>query len=60
MLESIRIIQAMPRPRLPDGPIRADDAKQAYPSKDEVYYSMEGLIHDFMYTDTGVTPPERG
>ena len=24
---------------------------------DEVYYSMEGLIHDFMYTDTGVAPP---
>jgi NADH-quinone oxidoreductase subunit D len=40
------------------GPIRNDDAKKAYPSKDEVYFSMEGLIHDFMYTDTGVCPPK--
>jgi NADH-quinone oxidoreductase subunit D len=44
--------------RLPEGPIRADNAKQSYPSKDDVYYSMEGLIHDFMYTDTGITPPK--
>ncbi|MEM0998588.1 MAG: NADH dehydrogenase (quinone) subunit D [Bacteroidota bacterium] len=41
-----------------DGPIRADDAKVTYPSKEEVYYSMEGLIHDFMMTDMGVTPPD--
>ncbi len=57
MLESIKIIEQCLE-RLPEGPIRADDAKQAYPSKDEVYYSMEGMIHDFMYTDTGVTPPK--
>ena len=57
MLESLKIIKQC-LDRLPDGPIRADDAKQAYPSKSEVYYSMEGLIHDFMYTDTGVTPPK--
>lgn len=44
--------------KMPKGSIRVDDAKQAYPSKDEVYYSMEGLIHDFMMTDTGVCPPE--
>lgn len=44
--------------QMPKGPIRADNAKQAYPSKDEVYYSMEGLIHDFMMTDTGICPPE--
>lgn len=42
---------------IPKGPIRADDAKVTYPSKEEVYYSMEGLIHDFMMTDMGVTPP---
>ena len=57
MAESIRIIEQcfdkMPR----KGPIRVDDAKKSYPSKDEVYYSMEGLIHDFMMTDTGVCPP---
>lgn len=40
------------------GPIRVDDAKQTYASKDEVYYSMEGMIHDFMMTDTGVAPPK--
>jgi NADH-quinone oxidoreductase subunit D len=41
-----------------EGPIRADDAKEAYPSKEEVYYSMEGMIHDFMYTDVGTVPPK--
>ena len=43
--------------KLPDGPIRADNAKHAYPSKDEVYYSMEGMIHDFMMTDVGAVAP---
>jgi NADH-quinone oxidoreductase subunit D len=43
--------------KVPQGIIRADNAKQSYPSKDEVYYSMEGLIHDFMMTDVGVCPP---
>ncbi len=57
MSESIRIIQQCLE-KLPNGPIRADNAKQAYPSKDEVYYSMEGMIHDFMMTDTGICPPE--
>jgi NADH-quinone oxidoreductase subunit D len=40
------------------GPIRIDNAKAGYASKDEVYYSMEGMIHDFMMTDTGVAPPK--
>ncbi len=57
MKESLRIIRQCLE-RLPDGPIRADDAKRAYPSKDEVYYSMEGMIHDFLYTDEGVAPPK--
>ncbi|HMB93012.1 MAG TPA: NADH dehydrogenase (quinone) subunit D [Rhodothermales bacterium] len=57
MLESIKIIKQCLE-KLPEGPIRVDDAKDAYPSKDEVYYSMEGMIHDFMYTDTGVAPPK--
>ncbi len=52
MEQSVRIIeQALEQ--IPDGPIRADNAKAAYPSKDEVYYSMEGLIHDFMLVDVG-------
>lgn len=57
MLESIKIISQC-LDKLPKGPVRADNAKHSYPSKDEVYYSMEGMIHDFMMTDTGVCPPD--
>lgn len=57
MAESVRIIRQCLE-RLPEGPIRTDDAKLAYPSKEEVYYSMEGMIHDFLYTDVGITPPK--
>lgn len=57
MHESIRIIRQC-LDQMPKGPIRADNAKHSYPSKDEVYYSMEGMIHDFMMTDTGICPPE--
>lgn len=57
MNESIKIIQQC-LDKMPKGPVRTDNAKQAYPSKDEVYYSMEGMIHDFMMTDTGICPPE--
>lgn len=56
MEQSVRIIEQCIA-KLPKGDIRADDAKATYPSKDEIYYSMEGLIHDFMMTDLGVTPP---
>src|SRR5690625_5783205 len=54
---SIQIIHQYLQKR-PSGPIRTDNAKQAYPSKDEVYYSTEGLINDFMMTDIGICPPE--
>ncbi|MEX0646689.1 MAG: NADH dehydrogenase (quinone) subunit D [Balneolaceae bacterium] len=57
MAESVRIIKQCIE-KIPKGPIRADDAKKSYPSKDEVYYSMEGMIHDFMMTDTGICPPD--
>lgn len=57
MKESIKIVRQC-MDRLPEGPIRTDNAKLAYPSKDEVYYSMEGMIHDFLYTDVGVSPPK--
>ncbi|MCZ6705669.1 MAG: NADH dehydrogenase (quinone) subunit D [Bacteroidetes bacterium] len=57
MKEAIIIIRQC-LDRLPEGEIRSDDAKHSYPGKDEVYYSMEGLIHDFMVTDTGVCPPK--
>jgi len=56
MEQSVRILeQALKKVR--PGDIRADDAKATYPSKEEIYYSMEGLIHDFMMTDMGVCPP---
>ncbi len=56
--ESNKIIrQCLDRLETVRGPIRVNNAKAAYPSKDEVYYSMEGMIHDFMYTDTGACPP---
>lgn len=59
MKESVKIVrQCLDKLETLRGPIRADNAKQTYPSKDEVYYSMEALIHDFMYTDTGVCPPK--
>lgn len=57
MKESVKIIKQCLE-RLPGGPIRTNDAKNSYPSKNEVYYSMEGLIHDFMYTDQGICPPK--
>jgi NADH-quinone oxidoreductase subunit D len=57
MKESSKIVRQCLE-RLPEGPIRNDNAKQSYPSKNEVYYSMEGMIHDFLYTDAGVCPPK--
>ncbi len=57
MKESVKIITQCLE-FMPEGPIRADDAKRSYPSKNDVYYSMEGLIHDFMYTDAGICPPK--
>ncbi|MCS7073022.1 MAG: NADH dehydrogenase (quinone) subunit D [Bacteroidia bacterium] len=58
MAQSIRIIEQCLQKMPKKGIIRADNAKQAYPSKNEVYYSMEGMIHDFMMTDVGVLPPK--
>ncbi len=57
MEQSIRIIEQC-LDQMPEGQIRTDNAKVTYPSKEEVYYSMEGMIHDFLMTDTGVTPPK--
>ena len=59
MIESVKIVrQCLERLPSIDTPIRVDNAKQGYASKDEVYYSMEGMIHDFVMTDTGVCPPK--
>lgn len=57
MEQSLRILDQLIA-KLPKGDIRVDNAKHTYASKDEVYYSMEGMIHDFMMTDVGVMPPE--
>jgi NADH-quinone oxidoreductase subunit D len=57
MEQSAKIIQQCLK-KMPKGDIRADNAKQTYISKEEIYYSMEGLIHDFMMVDVGVMPPK--
>ena len=57
MEQSIRILDQLLE-QIPGGDIRVDNAKHTYASKDEVYYSMEGMIHDFMMTDVGVLPPD--
>jgi len=57
MEQSTRMIEQLLND-MPSGDIRVDNAKHTYPSKSEVYYSMEGMIHDFMMTDVGVIPPE--
>jgi len=57
MEQSIRIIEQC-LDQIPKGDIRVDDAKKTFASKEEVYYSMEGMIHDFMMTDVGVCPPK--
>lgn len=56
MRQSARIIEQC-LAKIPQGIVRVDDAKKTYASKQEVYYSMEGMIHDFMMTDVGVLPP---
>lgn len=45
---------------MPEGPINAlADAKVALPAKNEIYFSIEGLIHHFekIMTNRGHTPP---
>ncbi|MCS7162550.1 MAG: NADH dehydrogenase (quinone) subunit D [Bacteroidia bacterium] len=56
MFQSARLIEQCLQ-KLPKGEIRLDNAKYAYPSKHEVYFSMEGMIHDFMMTDVGPLAP---
>ncbi|MCB0835193.1 MAG: NADH-quinone oxidoreductase subunit D [Bacteroidetes bacterium] len=57
MEQSLRILDQL-MDKLPKGDIRVDNAKHTFASKDEIYYSMEGMIHDFMMTDVGVMPPD--
>lgn len=43
--------------KMPEGPIMANDPKNALPSKTEIYTRMEELIHDFMLVNFGLNPP---
>lgn len=56
MEQSTRLIDQL-LDQMPGGDIRVDNAKHSFASKNEIYYSMEGMIHDFMMTDVGVCPP---
>ena len=58
MRQSTRIIEQAVN-RLPDGPVKVDDAKVILPEKDVVYTGMESLIHHFKVTMDahGLTPP---
>ncbi len=59
MRESINIIMQLVD-HIPSGPVDVlPDDKMALPSKDEVYGSIEGLIHHFeqVMTNRGHTPP---
>jgi len=57
IFQSIRVLDQLLE-QIPKGDIMVDNAKKGYASKNEIYYSMEGMIHDFMMTDIGVCPPE--
>lgn len=54
MVQSVRIIEQC-LAKIPKGPVRTDNTKKGFGNKDNVYYSMEGLIHDFVLTDLGIT-----
>ncbi|MDQ7029013.1 MAG: NADH dehydrogenase (quinone) subunit D [Ardenticatenia bacterium] len=56
MRESVRIIrQALER--LPEGAFRVDNHKVAPPPKEEIYLSMEALIHHFKLWTEGMRVP---
>jgi len=52
MRQSLRIIRQAAR-RLPGGPINVYDNKMVLPPKEEVYNTIEGLIHHFELTMPG-------
>jgi len=57
MEESIKILEQALH-KLPKGEVRNENAKKAFPWKDDIYHSMESLIHDFMMTDSGIQMPK--
>jgi len=59
MRESVKIILQL-ADNIPDGPVDVlPESKQTLPHKDEVYFSIEGLIHHFeqIMTNRGHQPP---
>jgi NADH-quinone oxidoreductase subunit D len=44
--------------KLKDGPVLADNAQVCYPPKENVYNSIEGLIHHFKIASEGFPVPE--
>lgn len=55
--QSIRIIhQCMAR--MPKGPIMTSDRRVKLPTKEEVYDSIEGLMHHFKIVMHGILPPK--
>jgi len=57
MKQSSRLVtQALAE--IPDGPIKADNRDYVMPGKDQVYGSMEELIHHFKLVSEGVKAPE--
>jgi NADH-quinone oxidoreductase subunit C/D len=56
IIQSCRIIeQALDQ--IPSGPITVDDPRIAFPSKQNVYGNIEGLMNQFMLVINGVQPP---
>lgn len=53
MRQSLRIIQEA-IDNLPGGPVRVDDPHITLPPKEDVYNTMEGLIHHFMLIMYGI------
>jgi len=56
MRESIKIAQQALN-RLPKGPFRTLDRKVSLPPREELYSSMESLIHHFKLVTEGIRPP---
>jgi len=57
MREACKIIQQA-LDNLKPGPVLADDPQVCYPKKDDVYNSIEGLIHHFKIASEGYPVPE--
>ncbi len=57
MRQSVRIIRQALKD-IPDGRIISDDFKHVLPDKEEVYSSIEGVIHHFEQIVQGIRPPK--